>query len=261
MNPIDQPHILADANWKVVKSTNYKVAVLPWGATEAHNYHLPYATDNYQVDHVARIAAQEAGAEGANVVVLPCVPFGINTGQIDVKFCLNIMPSTQLAILRDLLDGLQRHKVEKLVILNGHGGNHFMSMIRELSLAFPDVFVCWVNWYQVADWHQYFEDPGDHAGEMETSAMMHIRPDLVRPLTEAGDGASREIELSGFVEGWATTQRQWSKVTRDTGVGDPKLATANKGKRYLQACAEKLARFLVELDTTPNEKLYLRQEE
>ena len=51
MNNLDQNYLLAEANWKTVKETSYKVAVLPWGATEAHNYHLPYATDNYQVDY------------------------------------------------------------------------------------------------------------------------------------------------------------------------------------------------------------------
>ena len=91
---------------------------------------------------------------------------------------------------------------------------------------------------------------------METSAVMNIRPDLVRPLEEAGDGSAKKIALSGFAEGWAVTQRSWTKVTSDTGVGNPKAATPEKGKRYLNACGDKLAQFLCELDSTDNSELY-----
>ena len=256
MNPLDQPYNLAEANWKTVKHTHYKVAVMPWGATEAHNYHLPYATDNYQVDYIANEAGRLAFEDGVPTAILPCVPYGINTGQLDVKFCLNVLPSTQLAILNDIVDVLARHQVEKLVLLNGHGGNNFKNMIREMSYHHPQIFICWVDWFRIVDWSQYFAEPGDHAGEMETSAMMHIRPDLVRPLSEAGDGAAKSFAPSGFKEGWATGQREWSKVTEDTGVGNPTLATANKGKNYLDDCAKKLATFLIELHETPNDDLY-----
>ncbi len=251
-----RPFILAETNWKTVQATDYKVAVLPWGATEAHNYHLPYSTDNYQVDAVAAAAAELAWNAGAKIMVLPCIPFGINTGQLDIKFCMNVNPSTQLAILKDVVDILSRHKIDKLVILNGHGGNNFKSMIRELSFYYPDIFVCWANWYQAVDWHQYFDEPGDHAGEMETSAMLHIRPDLVRPLSEAGSGAAKTYKIKGFKEGWVTAERKWTKVTVDTGVGNPAKATAEKGAVYLDACAKNIADLLVELANTPNDDLY-----
>lgn len=256
MSQIDQPYILAEANWKTVKNTDYNLAVLPWGATEAHNYHMPYATDNYQVDFVAKAAAEKAYAMGSKILTLPCIPFGINTGQMDIKFCMNILPSTQLALLKDICAVLDRHQIKKLVILNGHGGNNFKNIIRELSFFYPDLFVCWVNWFQVVDWNLYFDEPGDHAGEMETSAIMHIRPDLLRPLEEAGDGSARKIRLSGFSEGWAVTQRAWTKVTEDTGVGNPRKATAEKGRKYLEACSDKLAKFFHELNITDNSKLY-----
>lgn len=256
MRDLEQKFDLKTANWKVVRKVDYKVAVLPWGATEAHNYHLPYGTDNYQVEFVAQGAGSAAAERGTDVLILPCVPFGVNTGQMDVKFCLNILPSTQLQILKDVCDVLIRHGVEKLVLLNGHGGNNFKNMIRELSLLFPDLFVCWVNWYQVVDWNEYFDDPGDHAGEMETSAMLHIRPDLVRPLTEAGSGKAKKIGISGFAEGWVTSQRSWTKVTRDTGVGNPALATAEKGQKYLNDCIDKLATFLIELHETQVSEFY-----
>lgn len=249
-----KPYLLAETNWKAVKATAYQVAILPWGATEAHNYHLPYATDNYQVEYIVEKAAEKAWANGSRVIVLPCIPFGIQSGQMDISLCMNLNPSTQLAILKDLVDVLNRHGIHKLVILNGHGGNNFKTMIRELSVFFPEVFVCSVNWYQIGEHSQFFEHDGDHANEMETSLMLHIRPDLVLPLSEAGDGAAKQYKIKAFREGWATAQRQWTKVTKDTGVGNPEKATAEKGAKYLELVVNELSQFLIEL--AENEEMF-----
>src|SRR2546430_8643328 len=74
-----RPYILAETTWKTVREMAYDVAVLPWGATEAHNYHLPYGTDNVESDYIAAEAARLAWDAGARVVVLPVVPFGVKT--------------------------------------------------------------------------------------------------------------------------------------------------------------------------------------
>jgi len=251
-----RPYILAETNWKTTKEIDYQVAILPWGATEAHNFHMPYATDNYQVDHVAAASANIAWDADAKVLVLPCIPFGINSGQMDVKLCMNINPSTQLAILKDTVDVLRRHDIHKLVILNGHGGNSFKSMIRELSVIYPNVFVAWANWVGAVDWNLYFDEPGDHAGEMETSAMMHIAPELVLPLSVAGDGYAKKFKVKSFSESWVTAQRKWTEVTKDTGVGNPAKATPEKGEKYLNDCAKKIGEFLVDLANTPLDDFY-----
>ena len=251
-----RPYILAETNWKEVKNQHYSLAVLPWGATEAHNYHLPYATDNIQCDYVAARSAEIAWEQGVKLIVLPTVPFGVNTGQMDVSLCLNMNPSTQLALLMDLVQVLEIHDIHKLVILNGHGGNSFKSMIRELSVHYPGVFVCSANWFQASDQTKIFHEPGDHAGEMETSCIMHIAPELVRDLAEAGNGAAKQFKPKGLRAGWVTAQRAWTKVTEDTGVGDPSQATAEKGKIYLEESAREIAQFYVELAQLDNEDLY-----
>ncbi|MDQ2656262.1 MAG: creatininase family protein, partial [Bacteroidota bacterium] len=79
-----RPYILAENHWPTVGKTAYEVAILPWGATEAHNYHLPYGTDVIEAERVAAEAARIAWESGAKVTVLPCIPFGVNTGQFDV---------------------------------------------------------------------------------------------------------------------------------------------------------------------------------
>ncbi|MDE2834253.1 MAG: creatininase family protein [Bacteroidota bacterium] len=250
-----RPYILAETNWTAVRSLKVELAVLPWGATEAHNLHLPYATDNMQLDHIAAESARIAWEDGARVMVLPTIPFGVNTGQLDIPLDINMMPSTQMAVLRDVAHCLSGQGVTKLVILNGHGGNNFRQMIREVGSRFPDLFLCEINWFRVLDGTEFFDEPGDHAGELETSCMMHISPELVLPLEKAGDGRAVPFRIRGFQEGWAWAERQWSQVTRDTGVGDPSAATPEKGRRFLQALTHQIAGFMVELARCDN--LYL----
>lgn len=255
-NHLPRPYLLAETNWKKVQETQYQVAVLPWGATEAHNYHLPYATDNFQVNGIIEMAAKNAWEKGAKVIALPTVPYGVQTGQLDIKLCMNILPSTQLAILKDLCDVLLRSGIQKLVILNGHGGNDFKSIIRELSFLFPELFVCCINWFKTEDKKGYFDAlDGDHADEMETSAMLYLQPHLV-DLKEAGDGFAKQWKFDGMKEGWVVAQRAWTQVSADTGVGNPHQATAEKGERYLLAVAKKIENFLVELAETPREGFY-----
>jgi creatinine amidohydrolase len=250
-----RPYILAETTWKTVRATAYQVAVLPWGATEAHNYHLPYGTDTMQCDHIAAESARLAWEAGARVVVLPTVPFGVQTGQLDIPLCLNMNPSTQAALLGDLARSLAGQGIRKLVVLNGHGGNDFRQMIRELQPQ-VEVFLSAVNWYRVVELRDHFEDLGDHAGEMETSVMQHIAPDLVLPLAQAGTGRERKPRIAGFREGWAWAPRRWTQVSADTGIGDPRASSAGKGRRYTAAVAERIAGFLVDLAAADTEELY-----
>ena len=251
-----RPYVLAETHWKTVKNTDYAVAVLPWGATEAHNYHLPYATDVIECDHIAAEAARIAWEKGAKVIVLPTVPFGVNTGQFDIRLDINMNPSTQALVLRDVVESLSRQGFTKLVVLNGHGGNDFRQMIREIQPDYPQLFLSAINWYHVLDGKKYFDEPGDHAGEMETSVMMSIAADLLLPLSEAGTGSSRPFKLQGLREGWAWAQRDWVKATVDTGVGDPSRASAEKGKAFLEDLTQRIAGYLVELAKSDIMDLY-----
>lgn len=255
MNPPSQPFLLEETTWKTVRQTQFDVAILPWGATEAHNLHLPYGTDTIESRYVAAEAARVAWEAGARVVVLPAIPFGVHTGQLDIPLCLNMNPSTQAAVLRDLIASVERARVRKLLILNGHGGNDLRAIVRELQPA-TTVFLCLVNWYAILDPAPYFTAPGDHAGEMETSVMLHVAPECVLPLAEAGEGRARQFRIRGLRERWAWAPRKWTAVTDDTGVGNPAAATAEKGARFLDAVTRQLAGFIVELAAADPDDLY-----
>jgi creatinine amidohydrolase len=251
-----RPYVLAETNWKTVREENYTVAILPWGATEAHNYHMPYGTDNILAENAALASAEIAWTQGAKVIVLPTIPFGVNTGQIDVDLCLNMNPSTQMAVLKDLVQVMEANGIRKLVIVNGHGGNNFKQMIRELSIIHPTVFVCSLNWWQAAKASDYFQEPGDHAGELETAVVMHLTPNLVLPLNEAGDGNAKTFKIKGLKEGWVSAQRKWTAVTKDTGVGNPKMASPENGANFHKAVTASIAKFLVELHEIDVDDMY-----
>jgi creatinine amidohydrolase len=250
-----RPYILAETSWKSVRQTEYDVAVLPWGATEAHNYHLPYGADTLQSELIAAEAARLAWELGARVVVLPAVPFGVQSGQLDIPLCLHMNPSTQAALLTDLAHTLSAQNVRKLVILNGHGGNDFRAMIRELQPRVP-IFLCSLNWYACIDARRFFAEPGDHAGELETSLLLHLQPRLVLPLEQAGAGEERHFRITALREGWAWAPRRWTRISADTGVGNPQAATAEKGAHYFRTVTERIAGFLAELAVADPDQLY-----
>jgi creatinine amidohydrolase len=187
--------------------------------------------------------------------VLPPIPYGVQSGQLDIPLCINMNPSTQAAVLGDIAYSLAEQGIRKLVLLNGHGGNDFKPIIRELQPDLP-VFLCSIDWYRCLDVREYFDEPGDHAGELETSLLQHLRPDLVRPLDEAGPGDARSFRMRGLREGWAWAPRRWTAVTDDTGVGDPRAATAAKGERFLAAATMRIGEFLVELAAADPDDLY-----
>jgi creatinine amidohydrolase len=241
-----RPYVLEETTWKTVKAVKYDVAILPWGATEAHNYHLPYGTDNHESKYVAIEAARKAWEKEARVVVLPTVPFGVNTGQLDIRLTINMNPSTQAMVLGDIVESLEAQDVRKLVILNSHGGNDFRQMIRELQSS-SGVFIAAINWWNCIDVKPFYDEAGDHAGELETSVMMEIAPELLLPISEAGDGVARKFKIAGLKSGLAWAPRSWTNVTEDTGSGNPSRATRDKGARHLEAVTSSIAEFLVDL--------------
>ncbi len=251
-----KPYILSECSWKELKTQRFELAVLPWGATEAHNYHLPYGTDVYEANAIAEVSGRKSWEQGAKVIILPTIPFGVNTGQTDIYLDMNMSPSTQMAVLRDILTVLNRQGLHKFLILNSHGGNDFKTILRELGLEFPKMFLSTCNWFQALDKSKYFEEEGDHADEMETSIMMHINPEFVLPLTEAGLGKEKKSVIKGFREKWAWKERKWSVITESTGTGNPKKSTSEKGRKFFEDVTDKISELIQDICKSNPDELY-----
>lgn len=239
---------LSVSNYGTVRGRSYDIALLPWGATEPHNLHLPYLTDCILSHDVALLAAERAAEKfGIRCMVLPPVTLGSqNPGQRELSFCIHARYETQKAVLTDIVASLNAQGINKLVIINGHGGNNFKNMIRDLSFDYPEFLIASSEWYTVLPAKKYFDAPGDHADELETSVMMYFHPELVN-LAEAGSGDYKDFKAPSLREKVAWIPRNWQKVTEDTGIGNPVLATADKGRRFAEAVAERYTQLLYDL--------------
>ncbi|MEX0611709.1 MAG: creatininase family protein [Pirellulales bacterium] len=250
-----RPYLLMEANHRQLLESPPRVAVLPWGATEAHNRHLPYGTDVIEATRIAERAAELAHVRGARLVVLPTIPFGNDEQQLDQACTISFTTTTTLAVLRDVARSLARQHIERLVILNAHGGNQFQPLVRDVQSEFG-LLIAVANFYQmVPDVKQaVFDEPGDHADELETSLLLHLCPELVE-LEHSGAGERRPFAIDGLTQAGVWTPRPWSKTHPDTGSGNPKRAKAEKGKRYFEAVTTALADLLVSLSNAEKGQL------
>jgi creatinine amidohydrolase len=245
--------VLSEQNYHFIKSVKWEAAVLPFGATEPHNYHMPYGTDVFQVEQIGRRACGIAYRQGAKVLLLPAVPFGVNTNHMKVPggLAMSITPTTLLKIIGEIAESLEAHGVRKLVLLNGHGGNELKPLMRELHHK-SGVFMCLCDWYRMVEdvRKETFERPGEHADEMETSLGLAFFPQFMK-MELAGSGEIVQSKLDGIRKGWIQVTRPWHLASKDTGMGDPSKATKEKGERLMQATSERLGAFLLELCRMP----------
>ena len=242
-----KPWRLSDLTLKDVRETPFQAAVLPFGATEPHNLHLPYATDNIEVAEICERACGYAWERGGRVALLPTIPFGAEQNMMAFPMTISVEQEILNTIVESVAHSLVRHGVMKLVVVNGHGGNNFQPGIRTLMGRSP-IFCCLLNWYQMMadEAKTIFTHPGDHADEMETSLVQAIRPDLVH-MEQADDGSIAASRFEAGRKGWIWYSRPFDKLTKNSGCGDPRQASAEKGRRYLQTAEERMGGFLVEL--------------
>lgn len=240
-------YLLAEATFGTLRNRRPDVAILPWGATEAHNYHLPHGTDVLEASALAEESARRAVESGARPIVLPPIPFGNNSQQLDQVSTIHLSTTTAAAILDDVAMSVIAQGMDRLLILNSHGGNEFKPLVRDLMLR-RKVLAVVVNFYQMlpAVHREIFDEPGDHADEMETSLLLHLAPRLVR-LAEAGPGERIPFALRSLEQPGVWTPRPWSATQPDTGSGNPAKATAEKGRRYFDAISDAIAGVIIEL--------------
>jgi creatinine amidohydrolase len=245
--------ILAEQTHAFVREQRWQAAVLPFGATEPHNLHMPYGTDNFEVEAIGRRACQAAYDRGAKVLLLPTIPYGVNTNHLQIPGAVacSVTPTTLLHVITDLVDSLERQGVRKLVLLNGHGGNELKPLTRELHHR-TSVFLCVCDWFRMATdcYRDIFDKPGEHADEVETSLGLAFFPQWLRPEL-ADDGAAKPSRFEAINRGWVSITRPWHLVSANTGLGDPRAATAEKGRRLMDVVVQRLSEFLVQLSASP----------
>jgi len=242
---------LTQTNLHRISQRKYEVAVLPIAAIEPHNRHLPEGQDWLHTTWIARECCRIAWERCQAVICLPTIPYGVDCNLLDFPLAIHVSQSSLDAMVRDIIISLRKHGIRKVLLLNGHGGNVFQSLVRQIQCDLDSyVFLC--NWWTVGGdrYAEIFEKPDDHAGEMETSVALALYPELVEQ-AQAGNGAARPFRFEALAKGWVSTSRNFSRLNDHCACGDPSRATAEKGRAYLKLVCDRVSVFLVELAQSP----------
>jgi|TARA_B100001105_G_scaffold38924_1_gene27837 creatinine amidohydrolase len=238
---------LAQTNQARLKKQMPNVAVLGASAIEAHNYHLPEGQDFLHTEAIVKRVAQMAWVKTNSVICLPTIPYGVDCNLMEFPLTIHVKQATLDLMLTEIVASLAHHGIRKILLINGHGGNDFTPLVRQIQ-ADLDVFMFWCHVYEVGqDKHnEIFDTADDHAGELETSMALALFPDLVE-LEQANSGVSRPFQFDALEQGWIKTSRKFSNLNDHCGNSDPSLATAEKGQQYLDFICQRISNFLIEL--------------
>ena len=242
---------LTATNLHRVSKRKYEVAVLPVGAVEAHNRHLPQGQDFLHTTHIARRCCQMAWEKCQSVICLPTIPYGVDCNLLAYPLTIHVSQTTLDAIVREIITSLRKHAIRKIVVINGHGGNEFKPLIRQIQTEI-DIFVFLCDWWKVGldNYDKIFTKPDDHAGQFETSIAMALYPHLIEP-DVAGSGKARPFRFKALQQKWVETSRDFAKLNDHCAIGDPSGASAEAGARYIELVCERLSQFLVQLAQSP----------
>lgn len=247
-----RPYCLSELTYEELKSAEIETIVLPLGATEPHNLHLPYATDTIEADTLGHAICGRATQLGAKVILLPSIPYGTETNMRHLPLAMNLNPSTLFAVIKDLVQSVSDSGIRRMLILNSHGGNEIKPMLRELA-GKTDVHLFLCDWFRMVGdvYNEIFDAKEDHAGEMETSILLAVAPHLVRLKDDGGlradAGAVRASQFEALNRGWVSITRRWDLLTTNTGSGNPHAATVEKGQKVIELIADRLGTFLYEV--------------
>ena len=245
---------ITSTNQRRARGRRYDVAVLPVGAVEPHNLHLPLGQDLLHTTHVARDSCRRAWERRPVVLCLPTLPFGVDCNLLAFPIAVHVSQAALDGMAREVIASCRHYGVRKFVIVNGHGGNDFAPLCRQVQCD-TDVFVFVIDWWKVGRdrYDEHFSRPDDHAGQFETSVALALFPDLVEA-EHAGDGRVRPFRFEALRRGWARTSRDFARLSDQCACGDPSGASADRGRRYLELTVERIAGFLAELAETPIDK-------
>lgn len=235
------------------------VALLPIAATEQHGPHLPLSTDADIAEGLIAAALPHLG-DGLDLLVLPMLAVGLSPEHADFAGTLTLEPETLLAAICEIGAGVEAAGLGKLALFNSHGGqSRLLDLAAQRLRRESDILAVAINGYRLWRAEEVFPEAevrhGIHAGAVETSIMLHLKPDLVRR-----DKIAAHVSLSAEMErdygrltpfgrvgfGW-----QAQDLSETGACGDATLASAEAGRLLLDQAGTALAELLGEIARLP----------
>jgi creatinine amidohydrolase len=260
------------------------IAVLPLAATEQHGPHLPVSVDADIVDGViqaslpflkqlsaAALGQSDAPQAPPSILFLPTQRVGLSPEHAAFPGTLTLKPETIVHLWTDIAESVQAAGIHKLVLFNAHGGHvGIMDVVARQLRARLGMLVYSVNWYQLPlldaqgqDLNALFSDHehrfGVHAGDIETSVMLALKPHAVQMEKAKHFNSSAEQRATGFdILGNGRSAKlawQMQDYNAEGAAGNAANATPEKGRALLHAAGQSLAKLMFEIDRLPKDTL------
>jgi creatinine amidohydrolase len=255
-------YFLREMTWMEVKQLLSKpntVVIMPTGSTEQHGPHLPIGTDSYIGNELTRRVSKHLRKK-IPFIVTPPVFFGASSHHIDCNFpgTMSVNLDTYIRLIVDLCSSLIRQGLQKIFLLNSHGGNHdpLKVAVRTIRDEYK-VLIALGSYYEIAGeqiTRLRESGPGGaaHAGELETSCMLVIKPELVyqdRFKRQIPKWKSEYLLVDLQRGGSINLAQHFSEFTPTGMVGDATLASKEKGERFLEEIAKALSQAILDFSS------------
>lgn len=234
------------------------IIVLPVGSVEQHGHHMPTGTDTYLATAVSDAAAAVLG----NIVVLASPWYGLSAHHMHFPGSITLTAETMMAMVGDIVASVIKHGFRRIVVVNGHGGNAGVIDLLASTLGkrfYGAARIACLTYFTLAREQIMAARESRHGGmghacEFETSLMLHLHPDLVHEervvvrYPETGTPyLSTDLVQGSVVRSFVA----FEDLSESGTFGDPSLATAEKGDRFLAMSVEALAAFLKDFSSWP----------
>lgn len=250
------PYRYSDLTWPEMKEAiaAQKVVVLPVGTVEDHGHHLPLDTDNFLVTAVCEEAARRAPDDA---LVMPTVPYGFNRHHFDFPGTIGIEVDHLIDYLVDITKSVAYHGFKKILVVSGHGSNTAICDLVARRTVIETDALCASLMYGVLArgvLAEIIATPSSHACEWETSLYLYTgreRVQMDKAVREFDELPSEFMYRGGLKPSPVSLMEWWSAFTQSGVVGDPTLATYEKGEKIFAVTVDGMVRLIKELRARP----------